>query len=351
MESLANLATPAGQDKDLVGQRMRAAVIGLGRQAMEDHIPAIKACSDVDLVAVVDSDRDKLEIFSVANPTVKTYATVNDLLEKERIDFAVIAVPHFLHYEIFKILAEAGVHILEEKPFATSMVQAKEMCRIADEHKVRVMVTLQRRFNPIYVTFCQFIDKIGDPFFIEAKYTFYTPNPHEGWRGKKEFAGGGCLMDMGYHIVDLLMWYFGLPDLVFADLSYEAKEGVIYDAEDTAQVIFRYNKKKIFGSLLVSRAMSPKQEFIKVYGTRGVIYLERGKIERYSPSGDILESLKRENRWPSAAQDQIEYFLRVIRGERDNENNPAFHFNHLSFIEAAYKSKEQGTYVNPKKFL
>ncbi len=156
---------------------------------------------------------------------------------------------------------------------------------------------------------------------------------------------------MGYHMVDLLMWYFSLPDRVFAEMSCSAKEGIIYDAEDTAQVIFKYEKENIWGSLLVSRVIPPKQEYINVYGTRGIIHLERGKIERYSPSGELQESLKREHSWPSAAQDQIEYFVKVIKGEKENISNPEFHFNHLAFIEAAYKSAKLHQYINPKEFL
>ena len=56
--------------------------------------------------------------------------------------------------------------------------------------------------------------------------------------------------------------------------------------------------------------------------------------------------LSRENRWPSAAQDQLEYFVKVIRGEKENINGPDFHFNHLAFIEGAYRSKIEKKYIN-----
>ncbi|MHA1344634.1 MAG: Gfo/Idh/MocA family protein, partial [Promethearchaeota archaeon] len=120
---------------------------------------------------------------------------------------------------------------------------------------------------------------------------------------------------------------------------------------DTAQVIFKYEIKNIWGSLLISRVIPPKQEYLNVYGTRGIIHLERGKIERYLSNGKLQESLKREYSWPSAARDQIEYFIKVIRGEKKNISGPKFHYNHLSFIEAAYKSRKNHQYINPKKIL
>lgn len=329
--------------------KLKVGVIGLGHQSLEDHIPAIFASVDVELVAVVDVDEEKLKSFSTTYKNIRTYQQFNDLFRSEKLDFVIVAVPHFLHQEIVKEAIKHKVHILKEKPFAVSLTQAKEIKELAEQNDVKIMLTLQRRFNPIYSAFSQLIDKIGTPFFIEAKYTFYTNSPHEGWRGKNELAGGGCLIDMGYHIVDLLIWYFGLPDLVFAETSCAAKEGIVYDAEDTAQVLFRYSKRDIFGSLLVSRVIPPKTEYFDVYGTRGIIHIERGKIERRAPNGETQEVLSREHHWPSAAQDQLEYFVKVIRGEKENIGGPDFHFNHLAFIDAAYRSKKEGKFISPQK--
>jgi predicted dehydrogenase len=309
------------------------------------------ASQDVELVGVVEIDKGKIKSFSEKNKDIAVFNSFEDLLKSQKLDFIIVALPHFLHYEITKKAISENIHVLKEKPFTVSLEQAQELKQIADSKNVQIEVTLQRRFNPIYSTFFQLIDKIGKPFYIESKYTFFTEKPHEGWRGKKKLAGGGCLIDMGYHIVDLLMWYFGLPDRVFAETSCAAKEGICYDAEDTAQILFRYEKEEIWGSLLISRVIPPKQEYLNVYGTRGFIHLERGKIKRYSSDGELQESLNRESSWPSAAQDQIEYFVKVIRGEKKNISNPHVHINHLALIEAAYKSSAIHQYINPREFL
>lgn len=332
-------------------KKLNVGVIGLGHQAIEDHIPAVKASPDVELTGVVEVDEKKLRSFLKENKQIRGYNSFDDLLKEQKPDLVIIAAPHHLHYELTKKAIENKIHVLKEKPFATSLIQAKELKELADKNGVKVTITLQRRFNPIYSTFLQLFDKIGTPFYIEAKYTIFTESPHEGWRGEKKLAGGGCLIDMGYHIIDLLMWYFGLPDRVFMEMSSEAKENIKYNAEDTAQVIFRYDEKKLWGSVFISRVILPKQEWLNVYGTRGSIHLERGLIERYSPNGGIQEKLQREYNWPSAFQDQIEYFVKVIRNEKENISSPEFHLNHLAFIEAAYKSNEVRQYVSPKDFL
>lgn len=335
----------------MTNRKLKIGVIGLGHQSLEDHIPAIRASVDIELLCVSEIDQQKLSDFTNKNPDVRGYADFNELLKREKLDAVVVAVPHYLHYKVTEKALRQKLHVLKEKPFAVSLSEAQKLHELAKQQKVHIVITLQRRFNPIYSTFFQFIDKIGSPYYIEAKYTFYTNNPHEGWRSQRSLAGGGCLIDMGYHTIDLLMWYFGLPDTLFAEMSFAAKEDSAYDAEDTAQVIFRYKEKNIWGSLLVSRVIPPKQEYLHVFGTRGIIYLERGKIERYAPTGQLQESLKREHKWPAAAQDQIEYFARVVRGEQENTSGPEYHFNHLAFIEAAYVSKNQKSNSNPKELL
>jgi predicted dehydrogenase len=330
-------------------KQLKVGVVGLGHQSIDDHIPAILVSKDVCLIGVVETNEEKLNKFIDDHPGIEGFTSLDDFLKVHHPDMLVIAIPHNHHYEATKIAIEHGIHVLKEKPFAVSLDQVKLLRDLALRNKVNVAVTLQRRFNPIYSTFLQLVDKIGDPFYIESKYTIYTDHPEDGWRGQKRLAGGGCILDMGYHMIDLLMWYFGLPDKVFAETSCNAKENMIYDAEDTAEITFKYANKDLWGSMLISRVIPPKQEYLNVYGTRGYIHLERGKIERFGADGVLQESLSRENSWPSASQDQVEYFAKVVRGEKNNITGPDFHLQHLAFIEAAYKSKERGEYVDPNE--
>src|SRR3989344_4456079 len=98
-------------------KKMRVGVIGLGHQSSEDHIPAIFACPDVELVGVSDIDKDKLKSFSKENGNIPTYENFEDLLGSGRLDFVINAVPHYLHKDIVKKAIVHKVHILKEKPF------------------------------------------------------------------------------------------------------------------------------------------------------------------------------------------------------------------------------------------
>ncbi|MDT5031565.1 MAG: hypothetical protein QOC94_1736 [Actinoplanes sp.] len=328
---------------------LRAGVIGLGRQALDDHVPGLRASDCAELVAVCDKDaeivREQQYQLRVAG-----YTDAREMLDSENLDLVIVCVPHHRGRTIIEMAAERHVHILKEKPFATSMDEARALIQVCDRNDVRLMVTLQRRFNPIYTSFLQLADQIGTPFVVDAQYTLHITDPSEGWRGATVTAGGGCVIDMGYHLIDMILWYFGLPDRVLADVSVSARLDRAYDAEDTALIHYSYDTG-LYGSLLLSRFIGPKTEQIRLVGSKGIVHLERGRIRRLTNGGELVESLSREQAWPSAAASQIDHFCRVIDGRRPNATGPAENLAHMSFIAACYESARSHAYVNPKELL
>ena len=155
---------------------------------------------------------------------------------------------------------------------------------------------------------------------------------------------------MGYHLIDMILWYFGQPDRILADISVSARPDRDYDAEDTALIHFAYDGG-LYGSLLISRFIGPKREQIRLVGSRGIVELERGKVRRLTNDGVVTESLSREQAWPSAAACQVDYFCRVIGRMRPNASGPAENLAHMSFIAACYESTRTHAYVNPKELL
>jgi predicted dehydrogenase len=329
-------------------RRLRAAMVGLGKQGSEDHLPALAASPSVELVAVCDAD-DKAVARMEAEYRVPGYTDVVELLEAADLDFVVVAVPHHAGRDVVLAAAAHGVHVLKEKPLATSLDEAREIAEACDAAGVELMVTLQRRFNPVYTSFPQLYDQIGEPFVFDASYTMAV-DPASGWRGSTELAGGGCIIDMGYHIIDTLLWYFGMPDQVLAQTAAVARPELDYDAEDTAVLHLSYDSG-MFGTVLLSRCIAPKTEVIRAVGTRGSVVLERGRIQRLDNDGTAVESLARENAWPSAAAAQLDHFRRVLTGQRPNVSGAAAHLAHAAVVTAAYASAASGQMVNPKELI
>jgi predicted dehydrogenase len=329
--------------------KLRAGVVGLGKQALEDHLPGLHASDCAELVAVCDEDpaivREQQE-----RHHVQGYTDFRDMFKAERLDLVVVTVPHHIGRTVIEAAADHHVHVLKEKPFATSIQEARDLAAICERGGIQLMVTLQRRFNPIYTSFTQLADQIGFPFVLDAQYTVHIADPSAGWRGHTAKAGGGCIIDMGYHLVDMILWYFGLPDRVLANISVSARPDREYDAEDTALIHFAYDSG-LYGSLLLSRFIGPKTEQIRLVGTNGIVQLERGRIQRLANNGGVIESLAREQSWPSAAACQIDHFCRVIEGLRPNASGPTEHLSHMAFIAACYESARRHTYIDPKELL
>ncbi|WP_147131657.1 Gfo/Idh/MocA family protein [Nocardia ninae] len=328
---------------------LRAGVVGLGRQAVDDHLPGLLASSTAELVAVCDENpgivAEQRQRYQVSG-----YTDFREMLNVEQLDFVIVCVPHDVGRSVIEAAAEHRVHVLKEKPFATGLVEAVELADLCEQSGIQLMVTLQRRFNPIYGSFTQLADQIGTPFLVDARYTVYVEDPSDGWRGVTAKAGGGCVIDMGYHLIDLILWYFGLPDSITAHLSIGARPDRSYDAEDTALIHFSYDTG-MYGSLLLSRFVGPKAEEIRLIGSDGIVHLERGCIRRLTNGGEVIESLRREQAWPSAAACQIDYFRRVIDGTRPNLSSPTDNLAHMAFVAACYEAARTRSSINPKELL
>ncbi|MFB6813721.1 Gfo/Idh/MocA family protein [Streptomyces sp. NPDC056347] len=329
--------------------KRRAAIIGLGHQALGDHLPGLLGSGRAELVAVCDSNpiilrerRDQYQVPAFARP--------GDLLDAVEPDFVIVAVPHHAGRAVVEECAKRSVHVLKEKPFATSLAEARELARVCQAGQIVLMVTLQRRFNPIYTSMPGLLDQIGTPFLIDGQYTFHTDAPGAGWRGDVRQAGGGCIIDMGYHLIDLLLWYFGLPSRILAEFSATAVPGACYDAEDTAIIQLGY-EHGLYGSVLLSRWAAPKTEKLHVVGTRGSVLLAKGQVQRLDLTGTVVEELTRPHAPTSAATAQIDHFCRVLDGERPNASGPDQHLAHAAFIASCYESKAAGRYVDPKELL
>ncbi|WP_100448106.1 Gfo/Idh/MocA family protein [Glycomyces xiaoerkulensis] len=341
--SLIRLDGSNGQRRN----KLRAGVVGLGKQAMEDHIPGLRGSDGAELVAICDESAELIHEYQY-QLKVPGYTDFREMFRQEQLDLVIVTVPHHVGRAVIETATEARVHVLKEKPFATSMSEARELAQRCDETGVQLMVTLQRRFNPIYTSFMQLADQIGTPFVVDGQYTLHVEDPSDGWRGQTAMAGGGCIIDMGYHLVDMILWYFGLPDRILCDLSVSARPDRSYDAEDTALIHFGYDSG-LYGSLLLSRFIGPKTEQIRLVGSKGVVHLERGRLRRLTNGGEVIESLSREQAWPSAAASQIDYFCRVIEGLRPNVSSPQENLAHMSFIAACYESAKTHSYINPKE--
>ncbi|WP_168652572.1 MULTISPECIES: Gfo/Idh/MocA family protein [unclassified Dolichospermum] len=323
----------------------KIALVGLGKQNIEQHLPAVLASNMVELIAACDTDVSTLNNFAKIHKDVECYTCFHDLIKStNRPDLIIAALPHEQYVQVIEISAQMGIHILKEKPFARTLDEGKQIHQTINGSNIKLMTTSQRRFDPIFSAGRAMIGAIGRIHHITASYKISGQRPNVGWRGSMESAGGGVLLDMGYHLIDLIMWYIDPLDSVYCKTS--KRNNADYDTEDTATVEFTIGNE-ISGSLFVSCVSSEKGEFIEFLGERGSVILGKSSVKWVDSKYTVLEEIERTEGWRSAMVRQLNYFIDVIDEKTVHKfSAPEYHLNnHLKIIQACYESSKRNSLI------
>lgn len=335
---------------------LRVGVIGLGARGTDDYCPALAASQAYRLVGLCDG-RTNVATELSARYRVPAFSSVDDLLASEPLDVAVVSVPHRESGAIIEMLARQGISVIKTKPLATSLDEAMRFIRLAADNGVVLGVALQRRFHPVYRACAQLSRHVGTVFSIEARYTGQAPQGSQnGWIAR-EACDGGVLTNMGYDIVDLLIWYFGLPTHVTARLTRGNHDRAANCASDTAHLSFCYEDgrpqgEKVVGTAIISRAYHRTEERLQIEGSRGTIHLEEHAVSWHATDGTVIERLERTGGWSSVLVNQLDYFADQIHARNGAHVDDLYeHLMHLAVIEAALESDRAGVPVAPRDLL
>jgi len=219
---------------------LRVGLLGVGNIGTV-HLQSATAVEGVDVVAAADAvpgNRARAERLGVD----RTYEDYTDLLDAESADAAIVALPPFLHGEAATAAAEAGCHVFVEKPFSRTAEEGRKILAAADEADVSVGVDHTIRYQPEIQRLKELYDegRIGHvPLASISRINngpFAAPparQPVSSWQLDPDATGGGALMDLGVHLLDVLAWFFG--DLTVEHATVDSQLELPY--EDTATVV------------------------------------------------------------------------------------------------------------------
>lgn len=264
---------------------IRFGIIGLGKRAFDSFIPVIKKNRNWIIDSVCDVNEDQLKSFikEFAFENIKLYNDFSELM-KERskfVDVAIVAVPHQLHFIMTKSLLEVGIHVLKEKPFALNYQEANKLQELATKHSVKLSCAIQRRFSKYFLECQNALTQIGSIKYIHARKFLTINNLSEGWRS---LNGGGALIDVGIHLIDLMFSFFGKPNKIESNLVFKTRALQNYDVEDSIQILGSWLDKdnnEFSGTIEISRVGLFKQEFIEVTGTNGYLMISIKETKVY----------------------------------------------------------------------
>jgi predicted dehydrogenase len=254
---------------------IKVGLIGGGGIA-DAHIRGYRAYADVIEVTAVADVIDETARRRASELGAAAYTDFRQMILEADLDAVDICLPHHLHAEAIVSAAQAGKHILCEKPLCLTVEQASQVQRAVSTAGVTLMCAHNQLFLPAVSTAKQLLDEgiVGTVYEVRITDTFYNDfNPHNmGWRATAATSGGGELMDTGYHPTYLMLHLAdGSPVEATALLSLHRLR--FMDSEDSAQVLVRFDNG-IVGHLVTSWAYDPPPgtERFSVVGERGSLH-------------------------------------------------------------------------------
>ncbi|WP_273366417.1 Gfo/Idh/MocA family protein [Alicyclobacillus herbarius] len=317
--------------------KLRVGVIGAGTIAKVAHLPHYKSHPDVELAAVADVDGARAQASAEEFGAKAVYTDVKAMFAKERLDAVSICTPNRTHANLAQTALTHGVDVLVEKPLCTDVNEAKRVVEAARTGNRICMVGMTHRFRSDVQAIKRFIDAgdLGRLYYVRAHILRQRGTP-AGWFTDQSKSGGGCLMDIGVHALDLAWWLVGMPELVSA--SGQLVQGIgryqtlmascwqsadtanrdneVFDVEDFATAYLRFAGGLVL-QLEVSWAVNgPQDDALKVdvFGDKGGISLDPPVF--YAEQNQVLTSSMLSVEANDFYRDELYHFIDCVQHRR-----------------------------------
>lgn len=334
--------------------KIRFGIVGAGVIAPY-HARAIAAHPETELVAIADVVPEKARKLAEDYNISSVYADYEEMLKREDIDIVSVCVPSGMHAEVAVAAAEAGKHILCEKPLEITPDQMSRMIAAARSHHVKLGCVFQRRLMPSVIAARQAIQdgKLGTLVLGDAYLKYYrSPEYYKsaGWRGTWQWDGGGALMNQGVHGVDVIQYLMGGVASVFA---YAAPLVRDIEVEDTAVAVLKY-KNGAFGVIQGTTSVYPGQETrFELHGEKGSIVVSDSGIlqwklldsEEQAPKVGALSTMsstKLEDMTSDGHYLFVDDILHAVKEDREPLVNGEEARKSVDLILAIYESARTG---------
>lgn len=223
---------------------IRVGVIGLGF-AGQTHLQAYRRLPEVEITALAGLEADKLAQLGETYHIPHLYSDYDELLAREDLDAVSICVPNHLHAPIAVKALRQGKHVICEKPLARTAKETEEMVQVASEAGLLLSVVFNLRTRADVQALKEYITAgtFGQIYYIKASWMRRKGIPMMGsWFVNKEMAGGGALIDIGTHILDLALYLLNEPEI----LTVSATTSAILGKQDTSRSQSGWKAQKYF---------------------------------------------------------------------------------------------------------
>ena len=333
----------------------RVALVGCGRIS-KNHFEAIDKIDGLELVAVCDTDPERAQKAG-AQWNVPSYTSYERMLGEANADVVTIATPSGLHADQGVAAAQAGKHVVMEKPMAISLTGADALVHACDKAGVQLFVVKQNRLNPPIQLLKRAVDRNRFGRIYMASCTVHWARPQEyydqaPWRGTWEFDGG-AFMNQASHYVDLIQWLMGPVESVMAKTATLARR---IETEDSGIAILKFRSGAL-GTIEVTMLAYPRnlEGSITILGEKGSVKIggtavnkiEHWEFADHDDDDKLAEAANTNppNVYGLGHQGYYRNVLSVLRGEAKPDTDGRAGRKSLELILGIYESAKTGREV------
>lgn len=267
--------------------KIRFGIIGCGIIA-ELHANAIGMCPHTELLAVTDVDAARARNFAEKHGVALHGSNLEAMLANPDIDVVSVCTPSGLHRDAAVAAAEAGKHVLCEKPLEITAQKMEEMIAACRRAGVKLGCVYQRRAQAVPRKVKQVLEQglLGKLVLCDAYLKYYRDQAYydsAGWRGTWALDGGGALMNQGVHGVDMIQWLCGGITRVYGRAAALARN---IEVEDTAVAVVEFGAGS-FGIIEAATTVYPERSTrFEIHGELGSIIFDDSGIQEWHVPGD-----------------------------------------------------------------
>ncbi|MFC2007838.1 Gfo/Idh/MocA family protein [Chloroflexota bacterium] len=334
-------------------------IIGTGNHANNVTAPALNKAANGKLVAVCDLNEERAKEFATKHGVERTYDSLDKMLEDPELDVLYIATPNKLHAPQTIQAAEAGKHVLCEKPMALTVSDAEEMISISHKNKVKLGVSFPGRYHPVQQEARRYIQSgiAGEIYLAKAQYCRGGSRvSSSGWRGDPKIAGAGALYGTALHPIDILR--FILDSEVAEVRALTDEEPPRYPVDNMVYVIMKF-ENGVTGVVISGTLAHRSDNDALVYGSKAKIICKGtigssvlGNLGEFQVDGDAINvraEFPTDDYRPYTMIREVDAFNKWI--EDDTEPSVTSH-NGLQMVRisnAILESSRQGKAVKIEK--
>ena len=251
---------------------INTALCSFGMSGSVFHSPFIHMNPGFELYAVWERSKNLAE---AKYPGIKTYRSLEDLLNDNAIELVVVNTPSFTHFDYAKKALLAGKHVIVEKPFTATVAEADELIALAKQQNKKISVYQNRRYDSDYKLFKKVLDEKWLGEIVEAEIHYDRYNPGLSPKIHKETAGPavGVVYDLGSHLIDQALTLFGMPQTLFADIFSRRPDSQV---DDYFEILLYYPSLRV---RLKSTYYAREPQGFIIHGKKGSFLKSRADVQ------------------------------------------------------------------------